>query len=105
MKIKAIYDELLSVITKAGITVRKEHLFKSRGGYCMLNENKLIILNKLLPIEAHASILARCISDLDLADDTFLAPAIRQYIDVEAANRTASLPIEFIIENNDNIKS
>jgi hypothetical protein len=101
MKIKLVYEELHKIITEAGITIRKDTLIKSRGGYCLLDENKLIILNKLLPLESHSSILARCIGELGLNNsEIFIAPAIREYIENEIANNPQKENIEFVIEEN-----
>ena len=100
MKIKLIYEELHKIITAAGITVRKDVLVKSRGGYCLVDDNKLIILNKILPIESHSSILARCIGELGLHNtENFIAPAIREYIENEIANKPKKENVEFVIEN------
>ncbi|MPN44229.1 hypothetical protein SDC9_191790 [bioreactor metagenome] len=99
MKIKYIYDELLRVVSAAGITVRKDALLRSRGGYCILEDNKLIILNKTLPIESHSSILARCIGELNLNNsDIFIAPAVRDYIENEISNNVSVENVEFVIE-------
>lgn len=100
MKTKLLYEELLTTITKFGVKVRKDMLVKSRGGYCLLNKKKLIILNKTLPIESHASILARCISELGLIENETISPAVRKYIYQEVSNHNFSPSIEFIIDNN-----
>jgi len=101
MKIKSIYEELHKIITSAGVVIRKDLLVKSRGGYCLLDDNKLIILNKTLPIESHSSILARCIGELGLHNsEIFIAPAIREYIENEIANHPQKENIEFVIEKN-----
>jgi len=85
MKVNKLYDGLMNIISLSGVIVRKDVL-KSRGGYCLLDNNKLIILNKTLPIETHCRILARCIGELDiLSSDTFIAPALREYIENEVA--------------------
>jgi len=98
-KIKSIYEELHKIILGAGITVRKDMLVKSRGGYCLLDDNKLIILNKTLPLESHSSILARCIGELGLHNsEIFIAPAIREYIENEIASHPQKAKIEFVIE-------
>jgi hypothetical protein len=83
MKPNKIYEGLINIVSTCGIVVRKD-ILKSKGGYCLLNNNKLIILNKSLPIETHCRILARCIGELDLLNsEIFIAPALREYIDNE----------------------
>jgi len=97
-KIKSIYEELHKIITDAGITIRKDVLVKSRGGYCLLEDSRLIILNKTLPLESHMSILARCIGELNLHNsEVFIAPAIREYIESEIASHPQKENIEFVI--------
>ena len=99
MKIKQIYEELLKIINDSGISVRKDNLIKSRGGYCLLNDNKLIILNKTLPVESHSSILARCIDELKLnSGENFISPAIREYIENEVINHPKRENIEFNVQ-------
>ena len=60
MKPKLLFEELSKIIIDSGIKIRKD-ILKSKGGYCIIDDNKLIILNKMLPVETHCKILARCI--------------------------------------------
>ncbi|MCL2039659.1 MAG: hypothetical protein FWG85_04430 [Bacteroidetes bacterium] len=95
MKINRIYEELTNIISLSGIIIRKD-ILKSKGGYCILDDNKLIILNKILPIESHCRILACCIGELDLLNSSiFISPAIREYIEneIELALPTAKVEI------------
>lgn len=83
MKINKIYEELMNIISLSKITVRKD-ILSSKGGYCLLDNNRLIILNKTLPIETHCRILARCVGELGILNsETFIAPALREYIENE----------------------
>ena len=83
MKPKLLFQELTKIANDSGIKVRKD-ILKSRGGYCLLDDNKLIILNKMLPDETHCRILAKCIAELNLHQASgFIVPAVRQYIENE----------------------
>ena len=57
------------------------------GGGCTLHKDKIIVVNKLKPIEQRLKILAREFALLDLKD-VFVVPALRKYI-----NETANLYI------------
>jgi hypothetical protein len=83
MKIKLLFEELSRIINNSNITIKKD-LLKSSGGYCLLNQNQIIVLNKILPPESHCKILASCIKDLNILNsDVFIPPAVREYIDSE----------------------
>lgn len=93
MKINRIYEELTNIISLAGIIIRKDVL-KSKGGYCILEDNKLIILNKTLPLETHCRILACCIGELDLLNSSiFISPKVREYIENEIVLPTSKVEI------------
>jgi len=98
MKINRIYEELTNIISLAGIIIRKD-ILKSKGGYCILEDNKLIILNKILPLEIHCRILACCIGELDLLNSgIFISPVIREYIENEIAITLPSTKIEISLK-------
>ena len=98
MKINKIYDGLMNIISTSEVIVRKD-ILKSKGGYCLLDNNKLIILNKSLPTETHCRILARCIGDLNiLTADLFIAPALREYIENEISINSLVQNIEISID-------
>jgi hypothetical protein len=98
MKIKSIYEELLVIFSNSDITIRKDVLLKSKGGYCLLNDSKLLILNKNLPIESQARILANCIVQLNLLNsDLFITPAIREFIENEASISPQNEEVEFVV--------
>lgn len=81
MKLKEVYDELVEVAKKVGITVRKEG-GKFRSGYCILKEENIIILNRTTTLEVMSTILAKALSELEV-DNIYMKPAIRDIIDKE----------------------
>jgi hypothetical protein len=100
MKTKKLYEELIKIVNDTGIVVRKD-ILKSRGGYCLLDDNKLIILNKMLPEEIHCRILAKCIGELNIHNsNNFIAPIVREYIENEISLITDISDVEIKIENN-----
>lgn len=85
MKIKQIYEELNNLAKDLDIKIRKEN-GRFRSGWCVVNENKLIIVNKATPAETIAVIIARCIAAHDDIDNLFIKPAVREFIENEKAN-------------------
>jgi hypothetical protein len=82
MKSNELYDELLALAKKMGITVRRESgIFKS--GYCKVNNQDVIVLNRSASPEAMSAILAGCLSRHKI-DDIFIKPAVREYIEKES---------------------
>ncbi|NLO20008.1 MAG: hypothetical protein GX121_09105 [Ignavibacteria bacterium] len=80
MKLKKIYEELLSTAKNLGISVRKDKgHFKS--GFCTLDERELIVINRSAPVEQRVAVLSRCLSRY--SDNIYLKPAIRDFIENE----------------------
>ena len=50
------------------------------GGSCIVNNEKIIVINKSKPIEQRLNTLATCFNQHDL-EGIFLLPALRDYID------------------------
>ena len=50
------------------------------GGSCIVNNEKVIVINKSKPIEQRLNTLASCFNEYDLGG-VFLLPALREYID------------------------
>lgn len=84
MKQNEIHDELLDAAKRLGIKIRKDS-GTFRGGYCILNDERLIILNRYLPLETISSQIARGLSNFEI-NEIYLKPALREYIDKEAEN-------------------
>ncbi|HCN05061.1 MAG TPA: hypothetical protein DIS79_05520 [Bacteroidetes bacterium] len=81
MKADKLLEELTEVARTLGYAVRRE-TGTFRGGACLLHEQRLIIINRSMPPEAAAVILARGLCRLELGD-TFLKPAVREIIERE----------------------
>ena len=77
-----LIQELLEVLNRLGLSVRIEKgVFK--GGFCLLREQKIFLLNKNLDQDRKISILLRQISESG-TDDIFLKPQIREMIEKES---------------------
>jgi hypothetical protein len=82
MKAEDIIEELLDVARQIGVTVRFEK-GDFEGGYCVLRDQRLVLINKRLMPSRKASTLALALQNIGL-ETVFLKPAIRQFIEDEA---------------------
>jgi len=98
MKLNEVYDEMLELAKKIGVTVRKEN-GKFRSGNCTINEEEVIVLNNSIPLEAKSSMLAKCLSTYSI-QDVFMKPAVRDYIEKEQFKREADNDVQLIINSN-----
>ncbi|NQW29910.1 MAG: hypothetical protein HQ472_05300 [Ignavibacteria bacterium] len=81
MKPDKILEELYALAKSLGYSVHREPgAFK--GGACIVREQKHIIINKSMPLEASSVILARALCQLDV-EGMFIKPAVREIIDRE----------------------
>lgn len=71
-----------------GITIRYEK-GDFEGGYCILKEKRLLLVNRKLMSSRKASVLARALMEIGL-DNVFLKPALREFIEDESAKAQRS---------------
>jgi len=83
VKQEELIEELQSVAQQLGVTVRYEK-GDFEGGYCILREQKMLLINKRLMPARRASVLALALREIGM-ENVFLRPALRAYIDDEAA--------------------
>lgn len=81
MKTEDLYNELYEIAKNCGFRIRNER-GNFQSGYCILNEDKLIIFNRHTTMETKAVVLARCIAAEDY-ENHYMKPAIRDYIEKE----------------------
>ena len=79
MKNKDLLDEFHLLAQKLEIKILKGN-GDFLGGSCIVNNEKVIVINKSKPIEQRLNTLATCFNEYDL-DSVFLLPALREYID------------------------
>ncbi|GAB6282024.1 MAG: hypothetical protein STSR0008_07680 [Ignavibacterium sp.] len=84
MKIKEkefeeIINELKEVASQLGATVRFEK-GDFKGGYCILKENKIIVINRTANTQRKAMILSAALKELGV-DKIYLTPRLREIID------------------------
>ncbi len=79
MKIEKLILELESLCEKSGYSIRKER-GSFRGDQCVIEGEKLIVINKNKPAESQAGILANVLRSID-ADQIFIKPAVRKSLE------------------------
>ncbi|NUQ80769.1 MAG: hypothetical protein HUU10_04075 [Bacteroidetes bacterium] len=83
MRKQELLTELEKLATDLGYRIRYEFGDFS-GGNCVLNDQKMILINKRIPPEARIVILARIYSSMNL-ESVIMKPAVRDYIEDEKA--------------------
>lgn len=85
---ESVIRDLTEILEKIGYTVRTEKgIFK--GGFCILNEQKLFLLNKNLEQDRKISVLAKNIAVFGV-DDIYIKPGIRELIENEMPEKNAN---------------
>lgn len=78
MNDEIILQELENICCKLGLNLRYE-VGDFIGGLCRIDEEKLIIINKKLPINRKIKLIAQEISTLNF-EDIFILPAVKEII-------------------------
>ncbi|MFZ9869636.1 MAG: hypothetical protein ACO3I4_04455 [Candidatus Kapaibacteriota bacterium] len=97
MKADKILESLMDVAKAADYTVRRE-TGTFRGGACVIRDQRLILINRSMPAEAAAVILARALAKIGIEDDSFLKPAVRDLLDRERAWVASHPEVTFALE-------
>jgi hypothetical protein len=71
-------DELEQLLQNQGYSIRKEK-GNFMGDSCLIEGDKLIMINKMQPIEIQLGVYARVLKDCDLEND-YLKPATWKYL-------------------------
>jgi hypothetical protein len=79
LKSEKLLLELESVLEKSGYKLRKER-GSFRGADCVIEGDKLVIVNKNKPIEAQLGTIAKFLGSVDLTD-SFIKPAVRKELE------------------------
>ena len=78
-----IIQELEQVSQQLGIQIRYEK-GDFEGGYCILKEQKVLVVNKRLHDMRKAAVLAQALSEYGI-EEVFIKPNIRTFIEDETA--------------------
>jgi hypothetical protein len=89
MKHEEVIQELHTIAEQLGVTIRYER-GDFDGGYCILRDQKILIVNRRLLPQRKANVLATALHDIGL-DNLYLKPAIRAYIEDEVAKASRAV--------------
>ncbi|HEX9658274.1 MAG TPA: hypothetical protein VGB89_15325 [Bacteroidota bacterium] len=81
MKVDQLILELEEVAKQLGISIRYEK-GDFEGGYCILRDTKMLIVNRRVQPQKKAAVLALGLNDMGL-DNMYLKPALREFIEDE----------------------
>ena len=76
-------QELKALAVQLGAEVRFEK-GNFKGGYCILKESKVIVINKMANLQRKAMILSIALKELGI-DEVFLTPRLRELINEMAS--------------------
>lgn len=84
MKIKekefeSLLQDLKALANEMGATVRFER-GDFKGGYCILKESKVVVINKLSTLQRKVMTLAAALQELGI-DKVYLSPKLREIIE------------------------
>jgi hypothetical protein len=98
-ELKQILTELEEIVMRVGYKVRYEK-GNFEGGYCVLKESSLIVVNSRSGMEKRISIVCRCLKKIGV-DDIFVKPGIRKIIESESSKPVEKSADETEGENTD----
>ena len=78
MKNKELLDEFHVLAEKLDVKIMRGKGDFS-GGSCVVNEERVIVINNMKPIEQRLNTLASCFKDHDL-EGLYIVPALRKFI-------------------------
>ncbi len=83
MNHEEIFEELQALAAQLKIKIRFEK-GDFEGGFCVLKEERIVVVNKKLPLAKKNSVLAQGINEIGL-DAVYIKPALRAIIEDEVA--------------------
>ena len=83
MKNEEILAELHELAKQIGVTIRYEK-GDFEGGYCILKDQRVLLVNKRLFPQRRSAILGIAMHEMGL-DNVYVKPALREYIEDEIA--------------------
>ena len=79
MNYSSIFQEFEDIASQMGIRILQEK-GNFKGGFCLLETEKIIVINKHKPIEQRINALSKAFSKLDTSE-IYLKPLIRELIE------------------------
>jgi hypothetical protein len=91
-ELKQMLTELEEVAERLGFKVRYEK-GNFAGGYCILKESKLLVINSRNEIERRIIILSKSLKEIGI-DEIFVKPNVREIIDKESKRKLSNAEVE-----------
>ena len=79
MKPETLRDELEELVEQLGYEVRKEK-GAFRGDHCVIEGDKLVLINKARPIDIQLGVLARLLHQLGV-ENIYVKPRVRKQLE------------------------
>ena len=79
MKPETLRDELEDLVEQLGYEVRKEK-GAFRGDHCVIEGEKLVLINKARPIDIQLGVLARLLHQLGV-ENVYVKPRVRKQLE------------------------
>ena len=83
MNYPQLIQDLEELVRQCGTQLRYEK-GDFEGGYCILKEQKVLVVNKKVHEMRKAAVLAQALSEIGI-DSVFIKPAVRAFIEDEVA--------------------
>lgn len=93
MKPEHIVDELEEVLTRMGIRVRREK-GNFKGGWCVINDERCLIINRRHTPEIQFSIVAECMRTLPY-ESIYLRPGVREALEEQWSQQPIDVNSDF----------
>lgn len=91
-ELKQTLVELEEVADRLGFKIRYEK-GNFEGGYCVLKESNLLVVNSRNEHERRIIIVSKCLKEIGI-DDVFVKPNIREIIEKESKRRLSNAEAE-----------
>ena len=89
---KQTLAELEELAEKLGYKIRYEK-GNFRGGYCILKDLRLLVVNSRNEHEKRVSIISKCLKEIGI-DDVYVKPGLREIIDKESKRKITPDDVE-----------
>lgn len=96
MKSDKLLLEFEQLLEQSGYRLRKER-GSFRGADCVIEGDRLVLVNKNKPIEAQLSTIAKVLGQINLSE-TYIKPAVRKELE-KLWDRLAVVPVHHDDEN------
>ncbi len=87
-ELKQVLTELEEVVERLGYKMRYEK-GNFEGGYCVLKDSRLIVINSRNEIEKRITIASKCLKEIGI-NDIFVTPHLREIIDAESSRKVTT---------------